>query len=541
MSTDQQAALAGHLDGCQSCQRRLQAWNAWNGSWTRPLRAVQAGATAHEPALRRVLDRMKDPAGLVAAEPPLAGKDRLVLGLLEPPDTDGCLGRLGPYEVTETLGRGGMGIVFKAFDPSLQRYVAVKVLAPLLAQSAAARRSFLFEARAAAAVSHENVVTIHAVSTANDLPHLVMEYVAGMSLEQRLEGPGPLELTEILNIGMQAAAGLSAAHAQGLIHRDVKPANILLEDGSGRVKITDFGLARGVDEAGLTPGGLVAGTPPYMAPEQASGAPLDPRADLFSLGSVLYAACTGRPPFRGRTLRGVLRRVREQTPQPVRQLNPGVPAWLAACIDKLQAKDPEARFQSAEEVKEFLALQLARLQLPALVPMPSLPAPPPAPGPEPWGWPRTPLVGAVALALLLAGLTAVAGTLWHGLASLAGIRAPEGTLVVTADDPAVRVAVSGRDVPLDRDGAARVSLPPARYEVRVTRHGLLVCAPWVAVARGRTQTIHVSAHPAARPVDAQAFRSAAFPADGRTLFMGGTAGKSVGHTPPPALEPPGSP
>ena len=160
------------------------------------------------------------------------------------------------------------------------------------------------------------MVDIHAVAEANGVPYLVMEYVSGRSLQDRLDQNGPLELIQILRIGMQTAAGLAKAHAQGLIHRDIKPANILLENGVPRVKITDFGLARAVDDASLTQSGVVAGTPQYMAPEQARGEPVDHRADLFSLGSVLYAMCTGQPPFRAGNTVAVLRQVAEETPRP---------------------------------------------------------------------------------------------------------------------------------------------------------------------------------------------------------------------------------
>src|SRR5207249_10465881 len=220
------------------------------------------------------------------------------LDFLEPSDRTGSIGRLGHYEVQEVVGRGGMGVVLKAFDEQLHRVVAIKVMAPQLASSATARKRFAREARAAAAVTHDHVVTIHAVAEDGPLPHIVMQFVAGESLQDRLDRNGPLPLLEVLRIGMQTAAGLAAAHAQGLVHRDVKPSNILLENSVERVKITDFGLARAVDDASITQSGVVAGTPQYMAPEQAGGEVLDHRADLFSLGSVLYAACTGRPPFR---------------------------------------------------------------------------------------------------------------------------------------------------------------------------------------------------------------------------------------------------
>src|SRR5262249_39653100 len=158
----------------------------------------------------------------------------------------------------------------------------------------------------------DHIVTIHAVEGDSSEPYLVMQYVAGLSLQQRLDREGPLELREILRIAMQTASGLSAAHAQGLVHRDIKPANILLENGVDRVKITDFGLARVANEASVTQSGVVAGTPHYMAPEQAEGKPLDQRTDLFSLGSVLYAMCTGRAPFRASGTMAVLKRVCEE-------------------------------------------------------------------------------------------------------------------------------------------------------------------------------------------------------------------------------------
>jgi serine/threonine protein kinase len=265
------------------------------------------------------------------------------LDFLEPSDDPGSLGRLGHYEVQEVVGRGGMGVVLRAFDKRLHRVVAIKVMAAQLATSATARRRFTREARAVAAVSHDHVVTVYAVEEGDRLPHIVMQYVAGASLQERLDRSGPLPLTEILRIGMQTASGLSAAHAQGLVHRDVKPANILLENGVERVKLTDFGLARAADDASLTQSGAVAGTPAFMSPEQAEGKPVDHRSDLFSLGSVLYAMCTGRPPFRAGTSMGVLKRVCEGTPTPIRETNPEVPDWLVAVVERLHAKEPAER------------------------------------------------------------------------------------------------------------------------------------------------------------------------------------------------------
>ena len=234
--------------------------------------------------------------------------DKVPLDFLRPSDQPGCLGTLGPYQIIDVIGRGGMGIVLRALDAKLNRIVAVKVLAPELAANPNARRRFLREAQAAAAVSHPHVVTIHAVDE-DKLPYLVMECIVGQSLQEKLDRIGALRLTEILRIGRQVAEGLAAAHEQGLIHRDIKPANILLENGVERVKITDFGLARAVDDVAITRPGKVSGTPQYMSPEQARGERVDHRSDLFSLGCVLYAMCTGAPPFRGDSLPAVIKRL----------------------------------------------------------------------------------------------------------------------------------------------------------------------------------------------------------------------------------------
>src|SRR5262249_4625282 len=211
------------------------------------------------------------------------------LSFLSPAGEPGSLGRLDHYEVLEVVGKGGTGVVLRARDIKLMRVVALKVLAAPLAASGTARQRFAREARAAAAVRDDHVVAIHAVEDDGPVPYLVMEFIDGRNLEGLLRRTGPLEVKEVLRIGMQVAKGLAAAHHQGLIHRDIKPANILLENGVQRVKLTDFGLARAVDDASLTQSGIIAGTPDYMSPEQANGDPVDYRSDLFSLGSVLYA------------------------------------------------------------------------------------------------------------------------------------------------------------------------------------------------------------------------------------------------------------
>ena len=293
------------------------------------------------------------------------------LHFLAPSDWPDSLGRIGTYEVKGILGRGGMGIVLKAFDPALNRNVAVKVLSASLATTGAARTEIPAEARAAAAVAHEHVVGVFAVAEARGLPFLVMEYVSGRSLQDRLDRDGPLSVTEVLRIGMQTSAGLAAAHAQGLVHRDVKPANILLENSVERVRLTDFGLARAAADASMSHSGIVAGTPYFMARRAARGDLTDHRADLFSLGSTLYAMCAGHPPFRAETPLAVLRRVCDESPRPLREINPQVPFWLEALVARLMAKDPRDRYQTADEAGDLLRRCLAHVQQPLSSPLPA--------------------------------------------------------------------------------------------------------------------------------------------------------------------------
>jgi WD40 repeat protein/tRNA A-37 threonylcarbamoyl transferase component Bud32 len=351
-------------------------------------------ACAGRPELRERIERLLQSHGAedaflnVPAPEQLARADQ-ALTFLAPPVEPGALGRLDHYDVLEVVGRGATGVVLKARDTKLQRVVALKVLLPRLAASRTARQRFVREAQATAAVRDDHVIAIHAVSDDGPLPYLVMEYIAGITLEDRIRRGGPLELKEVLRIGMQVANGLAAAHAQGLVHRDIKPANILLENGVQRVKITDFGLARAAADAGLTEHGVIAGTPQFMAPEQARGEPTSERSDLFSLGTALYTLCAGFPPFGGATTVAVLKSVCEDGPRPIREVRPDVPEVLGGLIGKLLAKAPKDRFASAREVADLLTGQLAEAQkLPSAPSEPAReekPAPRPPSGPAPLG------------------------------------------------------------------------------------------------------------------------------------------------------------
>ena len=293
------------------------------------------------------------------------------LDFLEPSDKPGSLGRLGHYEVLEVIGRGGMGIVLKAFDEKLHRVVAIKVLAPQLAASATARKRFIREARAAAAVSHDHVVTIHAVEDAGPLPYLVMQYVAGIvaagaARPDRAAGAARDPAHRHADggrAGGRARAGAGPPRHQAGQH----PAGERRRAGQDhRLRPGPGGRRRQPDaEPGSSPARRCT-----CRRSRPRAKPVDHRTDLFSLGSVLYAMCTGRPPFRAGTSMAVLKRVCEETPTPIREINPEIPDWLVAVIDKLHAKDPAERFQSAAEVAELLGRHLAHVQQPSVVPLP---------------------------------------------------------------------------------------------------------------------------------------------------------------------------
>jgi serine/threonine protein kinase len=274
---------------------------------------------------------------------------------LRPPEAPDEVGRLGGFRVLRRLGAGGMGIVFEAEDPALGRRVALKVMQPARAASAEHRQRFLREARAAAALQHDHVVPIHLVGEDNGVAYIVMPLLRGETLEDRLLREGALPTAEVLRIGREAAEGLAAAHSAGQVHRDVKPANIWLEEGAGRVKLLDFGLARTAEgEPLVTRAGALLGTPAYMSPEQADGLPVTERSDLFSLGCVLYRAATAGPPFAGATLTAVLRAVADHQPAPPHEVNADVPRPLSHLIMRLLAKSPEDRPAGAVAVAHAL-------------------------------------------------------------------------------------------------------------------------------------------------------------------------------------------
>lgn len=353
------ASVEKHIADCEACRTKIESMIADPKWWNEAQRSLAASST------RGYAETEASHEGELATT-------EQMLSLLGPTDDPEKMGRIAEYEVIGIIGRGGMGVVFKAFDPRLNRFVAIKMLLPHLASFGAARKRFAREGQAAAAVVNDYVLPIYAVAEWRGVPYLVCQYSRGTTLQTRVQSEGPLELEEILRLGMQTARGLAAAHAQGLVHRDVKPSNILLDGSVERALLTDFGLARAVDDASITRTGMIAGTPQYMSPEQARGGSVDARSDLFSLGCVLYFLCTGHPPFRADNSYAILRLITDEEPRSIREINPGIPDWLCRIVQKLMAKKPEDRYATASELAEQLEACLAHVSNPLKNSLPAI-------------------------------------------------------------------------------------------------------------------------------------------------------------------------
>jgi serine/threonine protein kinase/WD40 repeat protein len=504
-------ALEAHVLSCPHCSEALGRISAVD-----PLvEAVQArkplAPEADRDLVHGLIDRLKvlyphrpaDAGGVTAVElpsadpsldtpvPPSANRSpeqtAEVYDFLTPAEESGYLGGLGGYRVRRVLGTGGMGVVFLAEDPQLQRPIALKAMQPGLAANADAKTRFLREARAAAALKHDHIVGIYQVGEDRGTPYLAMEFLDGESLEDRLRREAKLPLPEVLRIGREIAEGLEAAHENGLVHRDIKPGNIWLEGKRGRVKILDFGLARtSNDNLQLTQSGAIVGTPAYMPPEQARGEKVDARCDLYSLGCVLYQLSTGQLPFQADNLMSLMMALATQQPRSPREINPDLPPALVDLIVRLLGKDPAQRPANAREVADALDSLLA-----------ASPANRQAPAP-----PRRRRV----VSLALAGGFVLAALLTVIVIRLGGPE--EGTVTIETVDPDVELVFTtgGREYTVrDKKTGEEIKLPLGSYQVALKggKEGLKLETNQFVLKRGERPLVKVTRQAGTPPADAR--------------------------------------
>lgn len=450
--TDEVAArrLETHLNTCSGCScaaLRLAAAD----DWVRALAGV--GALEPQPLVDLLLPHLKRiPDSLRQTIPPVASPQAETFAWVHQPTRPARSRESLPqradierYEIRGELGRGGMGVVLEAYDPQLQRSIAIKVLQAERFAGAEAAERFLAEARAAAAVEHDHITPVYAIEMLAGAPCIVMPLLRGQSLQQRLATThGPLPTAEVLQIGIETAAGLAAAHARGLVHRDIKPANLWLEAPQERVKILDFGLALVRSDAAAEVG-EIAGTPGFLAPEQAQGKTVDARTDLFSLGCVLYLAATSRAAFSGPPKLRTLWTVLSEPPPLAGSINREIPAKLSALIARLLARRPEDRPASADAVRDELQAIARRPQ--ELLRQKTR---------RRW----------LAALIAVAACSALAVGLWAA-ATMQTVLAPVD--VTLRGDPAtLRVILEheGREIAADLAGARKLELAPGDYFLR---------------------------------------------------------------------------
>ena len=426
--------------------------------------------------------------------------------LLAAPVLPDEIGRLGPYRVLARIGVGGMGLVFRAEDPNLRRLVALKVMLPQFTADSMARARFLREARAAAAVEHDHIVPIFQVGEDRGVPYLAMPLLKGESLAARLKATGPLPLFHAVRIAREVAEGLEAAHAVGLIHRDVKPSNIWLEGDLRRVRILDFGLAQVVGPAKTESSRLldqdVVGTPAYMSPEQAGNEAIDGRSDLFSLGVVLYQMVSGRLPFKSGTAVVTLTSIATDPPLPPVELNPDLPPDLNTLILRLLAKRAEDRPATAAEVARRLAdleVELTALPLPSMADLPGDPfaelnhpeterRPKPRPA-GPTGVRRWTRLGWIAAIGFLGALVGVR------LGAFLLVPAPLGIVYIDSEETTALVVVKHPDGSVVREATAdrKIALKPGDYviELAESKGGLRLSPSSVTVQKNVRTTVRI--------------------------------------------------
>jgi serine/threonine protein kinase len=419
------------------------------------------------------------------------------LDFLAPPEQPDELGRLGGYRVLQLIGTGGMGIVFRAEDAKLERQVALKALKPSLAASSSAKERFLQEARATAAIEHDHIVHIYQVAEDRGIPFIAMQFLRGESLRDLLVRYQRVEQRRALQIGREVAEGLEAAHKQGLIHRDIKPDNIWIEEG-GRTKILDFGLVTmGATHSDLTQAGLIIGTPQYMAPEQALDEGVDQRSDLFSLGSVLYRVVSGQGPFHQNNITATLLAVAAKDPVPVHELCPEIDPDFARLIMRLLSKDRKDRPASAAEVSKAIQRIERKLETKS-TPQPLVArTSDPAPSPPKY------------LDLILSGIgvAVIVSVLFFGVwapSLLFEVENEEGTLVVQITGNQFDTSVKGKKIKIKNTESKEVftidlnsreekkQLKPGKYFILETASGLRTKTNNFTIHKGQKKVLEVT-------------------------------------------------